>query len=130
VDELTSVVRGSEQFQKAEAADKLVKIPAGDGMALVFYTSPEGPVQCATEISRALKNHPKLQLRMGVHSCPISGLIDVMERANLAGAGINVAQRVRIAAMLVISCFHNVLPKISLNTIRGGHCCMTLAHVK
>jgi TolB-like protein/Tfp pilus assembly protein PilF len=94
VDELTSVVRGSEQFQKAEAADKLVKIPAGDGMALVFYTSPEGPVQCATEISRALKNHPKLQLRMGVHSGPISGLVDVTDRANVAGAGINVAQRV------------------------------------
>jgi len=94
VDELTSVVRGSEQFHKAEAADKLVKIPAGDGMALVFYTNPEGPVQCATEISRALKNHPKLQLRMGVHSGPISGLVDVTERANVAGAGINVAQRV------------------------------------
>ncbi|PYM02247.1 MAG: hypothetical protein DMF19_03675 [Verrucomicrobia bacterium] len=94
VDELTSVVRGSEQFQKAEAADKLVKIPAGDGMALVFYTSSEGPVQCATEISRALKNHPKLQLRMGVHSGPISGLVDVTGRANVAGAGINVAQRV------------------------------------
>jgi len=94
VDELTSVVRGSEQFQKAEAAGKLVKIPAGDGMALVFHTSPEGPVQCATEISRALKNHPKLQLRMGVHSGPISGLVDVTERANVAGAGINVAQRV------------------------------------
>jgi TolB-like protein/Flp pilus assembly protein TadD len=94
VEELTSVARGSEQFQEAEAADKLVKIPAGDGMALVFYTSPEGPVQCATEISRALKNHPKLQLRMGVHSGPISGLVDVTERANVAGAGINVAQRV------------------------------------
>jgi TolB-like protein/Flp pilus assembly protein TadD len=94
VDELTSVVRGSEQFHQAEAADKLVKIPAGDGMALVFYTDPEGPVQCATEISRALKNHPKLQLRMGVHSGPISGLVDVTERANVAGAGINVAQRV------------------------------------
>ena len=94
VDELTSVVRGSEQFHKAEAADKLVKIPAGDGMALVFYTNPEGPVQCATEISRALKNHPKLQLRMGVHSGPVSGLVDVTERANVAGAGINVAQRV------------------------------------
>src|SRR5438132_1209920 len=94
VDELTSVVRGSEQFQKAEAADKLVKIPAGDGMALVFYTSSEGPVQCATEISRALKNHRKLQLRMGVHSGPISGLVDVTGRANVAGAGINVAQRV------------------------------------
>src|SRR6266550_1767899 len=94
VDELTSVVRGSEQFHKAEAADKLVKIPAGDGMALVFYTNPEGPVQCAMEISRALKNHPKLQLRMGVHSGPISGLVDVTERANVAGAGINIAQRV------------------------------------
>jgi TolB-like protein/Tfp pilus assembly protein PilF len=94
VDELTSIVRASEQFQKAEAADKLIKIPTGDGMALVFYASPEAPVQCATEISRALNNHSKLQLRMGVHSGPISGLVDVTERVNVAGAGINIAQRV------------------------------------
>jgi TolB-like protein/class 3 adenylate cyclase/Flp pilus assembly protein TadD len=95
VDELTLVVRGSEQFKNAEAAaDKLIKVPAGDGMALIFYTSPEAPVQCATEISRALKEHPKLQLRMGVHSGPVSGLVDVTERANVAGAGINIAQRV------------------------------------
>ena len=63
-------------------------------MALVFYTSPEAPVQCAVEISRALKEHPRLQLRMGIHSGPVSGVVDVNERANLAGAGINMAQRV------------------------------------
>src|SRR5229473_2177804 len=92
IDELTQVVRTSEQFQKAEAADRLIKIPTGDGMALVFYKSPEEPVKCALEISRALKEHR--QLRMGVHSGPVSGVIDVNGQANLAGAGLNVAQRV------------------------------------
>src|SRR5438874_6235046 len=94
VDELTQIVRASEQFQKAEAASRLLKIPTGDGMALVFYTSPEAPTQCAIEISHALKEHPRLQLRMGIHSGPVSGIVDVNERANLAGAGINMAQRV------------------------------------
>ncbi|PZR77744.1 MAG: hypothetical protein DLM52_03855, partial [Chthoniobacterales bacterium] len=94
LDELTAVVRGSEHFQKAEAADKLIRIPTGDGMALVFYTSPDAPVECAIEIDRALRNHPRLRLRMGVHSGPVSGVIDVNERANVAGAGINLAQRV------------------------------------
>src|SRR6059036_2333067 len=94
VDELTQIVRASEQFQRAEAASRLLKIPTGDGMALVFYTSPEGPTQCAVEISRILKEHPRLQLRMGVHSGPVSGVVDVNERANLAGAGINIAKRV------------------------------------
>ncbi|HEV2965294.1 MAG TPA: adenylate/guanylate cyclase domain-containing protein [Chthoniobacterales bacterium] len=94
VDELNEVVRVSEQFQKAEAAARLIKIPTGDGMALVFYTSPEAPAQCAVEISGALKEHPRLQLRMGVHSGPVSGVIDVNGQANLAGAGLNVAQRV------------------------------------
>ncbi len=94
VDELNEVVRASEQFQKAEASDRLIKIPTGDGMALVFYTSPEAPAQCAIEISRALKEHPRLQLRMGVHSGPVSGVIDVNGRANLAGAGLNIGQRV------------------------------------
>ena len=88
VDELNEVVRASEQLQKAEASDRLIKIPTGDGMALVFYTSPEAPAQCAIEISRALKEHPRLQLRMGVHSGPVSGVIDVNGRANLAGAGL------------------------------------------
>jgi len=94
VDELNEVVRASEQFQKAEAASRLIKIPTGDGMALVFYTSPEAPAQCAIEISRALKEHPRLPLRMGVHSGPVSGVIDVNGHANLAGAGLNIAQRV------------------------------------
>jgi len=94
VDELTQVVPSSDQYQKAEAAGRLIKIPTGDGMGLVFYTSPEGPAQCAVEISRALKEHPRLQLRMGVHSGPVSGVIDVNGHVNLAGAGLNVAQRV------------------------------------
>src|SRR5438034_1516594 len=94
VDELTQIVRATAQFQKAEAASRLLKIPTGDGMALVFYTSPEAPTQCAIEISHALKEHPRLQLRMGVHSGPVSGVIAVTGRANLAGAGINIAQRV------------------------------------
>jgi len=94
VEELNQIVRSSGQFQKAEATNRLLKIPTGDGMALVFYTSPEAPAQCAVEISRALKEHPRLQLRMGIHSGPVSGVVDVNERANLTGAGINMAQRV------------------------------------
>jgi TolB-like protein len=94
VNELNQVVRASEQFQKAEAADRLIKVPTGDGMSLVFYTSPEAPVQCAIEISRVLKSHPSLRLRMGVHCGPVSGVTDVKGQANVAGAGINMAQRV------------------------------------
>jgi TolB-like protein/class 3 adenylate cyclase/Tfp pilus assembly protein PilF len=94
VDEMAEVVRSSEQYQKAETAGRLIKIPTGDGMALVFYTSPEAPAQCAVEISRAIKEHPNLPLRMGVHSGPVSGVIDVNGHANLAGAGLNMAQRV------------------------------------
>src|SRR4026209_2285591 len=94
VEELNQIVRATEQFQKAEAGSRLLKIPTGDGMALVFYTSPEAPAQCAVEISRALKEHPPLQLRMGIHSGPVSGVIDVNGHANLAGAGLNMAQRV------------------------------------
>jgi TolB-like protein/Tfp pilus assembly protein PilF len=94
VEELNRVVRASEQFQRAEAAGRLLKIPTGDGMALVFYTSPEAPVQCAVEISRSLKQHPRLQLRMGIHSGPVSGVVDVNEQANLTGTGINMAKRV------------------------------------
>src|SRR5213596_4352795 len=89
VDELTQIVRGAEQFQKAEAADRLIKISTGDGMALVFYTSPEAPVRCAMELSRTLRDHPRLRLRMGIHSGPVSGVIDVTGRTNLAGAGLN-----------------------------------------
>jgi len=93
VDELTQIVRSTEQFQKAEAADRLIKIATGDGMALVFYTSPEAPVRCAIELSRALKDHPRLRLRMGIHSGPVSGIVDVTGQANLTGAGLNLAHR-------------------------------------
>src|ERR1700757_3314017 len=93
VEELNEIVRASGQFQKAEAASRLIRIPTGDGMVLVFYTNPEAPAQCAVEVSGALKEHPRLQLRMGIHSGPVSGVVDVNERANLAGAGINMAKR-------------------------------------
>src|SRR6184192_4526935 len=94
VEELNEIVRLSEQFRKAEAASRLLKIPTGDGMALVFYKSPEEPAQCAVEISRALKDNARLQVRMGIHSGPVSGVVDVNERTNVAGAGINIARRV------------------------------------
>src|SRR6266853_4287173 len=94
VEELNQIVRASEQYQRGEAANRLLKIPTGDGMALVFYVSPEAPAQCAVEISRARKEHPGLQLRMGIHSGPVSGVVDVNNRPNLTGAGINIAQRV------------------------------------
>src|SRR6059058_6154163 len=93
VDELTRIVRATEQFQKAEASERLVKIATGDGVALVFYTSPEAPVRCAVELSRALKDHPRLRVRMGIHSGPVSGVVDVTGRTNLAGAGLNLAHR-------------------------------------
>src|SRR6267378_5723562 len=94
VEQLNQLVRASEQFQRAEAVGRLLKIATGDGMALVFYTSLGAPAQCAVEISRARKEHPRLQLRMGIHSGPVSGVVDVNNRPNLAGAGINIAQRV------------------------------------
>jgi TolB-like protein/class 3 adenylate cyclase len=94
VERLNEIVRGTDEFQAAETAGRLIKIPTGDGITLVFYHSPEAPVECALEISRALKNHPELQLRMGIHSGPVSGVIDVTGKANVAGAGINMVQRV------------------------------------
>src|SRR5437764_3981811 len=94
VEELNEIVRLCEQFRKAEAASRLLKIATGDGMALVFYKSPEEPAQCAVEISRALKDNARLQVRMGIHSGPVSGVVDVNERTNVAGGGINTAQRV------------------------------------
>src|SRR5512133_2860252 len=94
IEELNEIVHLSERFQKAEAVNRILKIPSGGGMALVFYKSPEEPAQCAFEISRALKNNQRLQVRMGIHSGPVSGVVDVNERTNVAGAGINLAQRV------------------------------------
>jgi TolB-like protein/class 3 adenylate cyclase/Tfp pilus assembly protein PilF len=92
--ELNDIVRGTEAFRAAEAAGQLAKIPTGDGMALVFSTTPDAPVQCALEISKALKSRPDLRVRMGVHSGPVSAVTDVNNRSNIAGGGINMAQRV------------------------------------
>src|SRR5216110_3838758 len=94
VDELNQIVRSSDEFNKAAAAGRLMKIPTGDGMALIFYNSPEQPVNCALEISRALRNSSDLPVRMGVHSGPVSAVTDLNDRTNAAGVGINVAQRV------------------------------------
>src|SRR6266566_5373419 len=94
LEELNQIVRATEAFRAAEAAGKLIRLPTGDGMALAFATTPDAPVQCALEISEALKSRAELRVRMGIHSGPVSGLVDVNDRSNIAGAGINMAQRV------------------------------------
>src|SRR5437016_3966046 len=92
--ELNQIVRSSECFRSAEASGKLNRVPMGDGMALLFFHSPEEPVRCALEISKALQDHPHIQVRMGVHSGPVNRVKDVNDKTNFAGSGINVAQRV------------------------------------
>ena len=94
VQQLNQCVRDSEQFRRADAAGKLIRIPTGDGVALAFFTSPDAPVRCAIEVSKAVRNSSALQLRMGIHSGPVDQLSDVNERSNLAGTGINMAQRI------------------------------------
>jgi TolB-like protein/Tfp pilus assembly protein PilF len=91
---LKQIVRGTEQFRLAKAEGKLLGLPTGDGGALVFRTNPEAPVLCAIEISRELKHHPELRVRIGIHSGPVNEITDLNEQANIAGAGINIAQRV------------------------------------
>jgi len=92
--ELNEVVRGTEQFRAADSAATLLRLPTGDGMALIFRESPEAPAKCALEIAQALKRHRQVQVRMGIHSGPVNEVTDINERANIAGAGINLAQRV------------------------------------
>ena len=94
VQELNQIVRETKQFQAAEADSKLTRLPTGDGMVLVFTNNPEAPVECALEISQKLQSRPQLKLRMGIHSGPVNPVADVNDQANLAGAGINIAQRV------------------------------------
>src|SRR5256885_6392253 len=94
IQKLKEIVRGTEQFRLAEAEAKLLRLPTGDGGALVFRTTPEAPALCALEIGKALKNHPELRVRMGIHSGPVNDVTDLDEKANVAGAGINIAQRV------------------------------------
>src|SRR5438477_1042203 len=91
---LNRIVREAEHFRAAESNGRLITVPTGDGMALVFYNTPEAPVECALETGRAVREHPELKLRMGIHSGPVSGVVDVSGRSNIAGAGINIAQRV------------------------------------
>src|SRR5246127_3005244 len=91
---LKKIVRGTEQFRVAEAEGKLLRLPTGDGGALAFRNNPEAPALCAEEIAKALKNHPELRVRMGIHSGPVNEVTDLNEQANIAGAGINIAQRV------------------------------------
>ena len=94
IDTLRDIVRGTEQFHAAEAEGKLLRLPSGDGGALAFRNSPEAPVLCAEEIAKALKSHPDLRVRMGIHSGPVNEVTDLNEQANIAGAGINIAQRI------------------------------------
>src|SRR6059058_3996087 len=94
IDTLRDIVRGTEQFHAAEAEGKLLRLPSGDGGALAFRNSPEAPVLCAEEIAKALKSHPDIRVRMGIHSGPVNEVTDLNEQANIAGAGINIAQRI------------------------------------
>src|SRR5438477_5123103 len=94
VQQLNEIVRAAPQFRQSSAAGKLIRIATGDGMALVFFQSPEEPVHCAMEIAKALKSYPHIRLRMGVHSGPVDQVTDVNDQTNVAGAGINIAQRV------------------------------------
>jgi TolB-like protein/tetratricopeptide (TPR) repeat protein/class 3 adenylate cyclase len=94
LEELNQIVRSTECFRAAEATGELIRVPTGDGMALLFFHSPEQPTRCAVEISRTLKDHPHIQIRMGVHSGPVNRITDVNDKTNFAGSGINLAQRV------------------------------------
>src|ERR1043165_2159371 len=94
IEKLREIVRGTEQFRAAEAEGKLLRLPTGDGGALAFRNSPEAPVLCAEEIAKALGSHPEIRVRMGIHSGPVNEVTDLNEQANIAGAGINIAQRI------------------------------------
>src|SRR6185369_13623173 len=91
---LRTIARGTAEFHATEAEGKLLRLPTGDGGALVFGTTPEAPVLCAKEIARELKKHPELRVRMGIHSGPVNAVTDLNEQNNIAGAGINIAQRI------------------------------------
>src|SRR5919205_4504098 len=94
LEKLRDIARATETFRAAQREGKLMRLPTGDGGALVFRTSPEEPVKCAVEIARELKKNPQLRVRMGIHSGPVTGVTDLSEQGNIAGAGINIAQRV------------------------------------
>src|SRR5437870_4979696 len=91
---LNEIVRNTSQFRAAEAASKLVRLSTGDGIVLAFFTTVDAPVRCALEISRKLREHPELKLRMGINSGPVDQVSDVNDQRNITGIGINMAQRV------------------------------------
>jgi TolB-like protein/Flp pilus assembly protein TadD/class 3 adenylate cyclase len=92
--DLNRVVREAARFREADTQGKLLRLPTGDGMALVFFNDPEAPIECAMEIAAAMKSSPEIRLRMGIHSGPVNQVLDVNDRSNIAGAGIDIAQRV------------------------------------
>jgi class 3 adenylate cyclase len=124
--QLNQIVRSTNQFRNAEATGELIRLPTGDGMALVFLRSAEAPVQCALEINQALRSCPEIRLRMGVHSGPVNQVSDVNDRSNLAGAGINIAQRVMDCGdaghILLSKRGLKVDPQAGFNTVRSPFC--------
>jgi serine/threonine protein kinase len=91
---LQDKVRGTSEFTRAQASNQLIRLPTGDGMALVFFDDPEAPVRCAFELGRALRQEASFQLRMGIHTGPVYRVADINANRNVAGGGINIAQRV------------------------------------
>src|SRR6266513_4809919 len=117
---LKEIVRGTEQFRLAQAEGKLLRLPTGDGGALVFRNSLEAPALCSMEIARALKDYPKLGVRMGIHSGPVNEITDLNEQANIAGAGINIAQRIIDWRAVSLSRARVELSHASLLTVTVG----------
>jgi eukaryotic-like serine/threonine-protein kinase len=94
IHDLQEAVRHTQEFARAQAADQLIRLPTGDGIALVFFQDPEAPVRCALELTKILRGHADIQLRMGIHSGPVYRIADINASRNVAGGGINIAQRV------------------------------------
>ena len=130
IQRLKEIVRRTEQFRAAEAEGKVLRLPSGDGGALVFRTTPEAPALCALEIAKELKKHPELRVRMGIHSGPVNEVTDLNEQANIAGAGINIAQRVMDCG----DAGHILLSRHVADDLKhyaaGGRICMRLANAR
>ena len=92
--QLQEAVRSTSEFGRAQRKDQLIRLPTGDGMALVFFADPDAPVRCAMELSKTLRNNPDIHLRMGIHTGPVYRVADINANRNVAGGGINIAQRV------------------------------------
>jgi hypothetical protein len=130
IERLGNIVRGTEQVRLADAEGKVLLLPTGDGGALVFRNSLEAPAKCALEISRALKNYPALRVRMGIHSGPVNEITDLNEQANIAGAGINIAQRVMDCGDAGHILLSKLLPMTWSNTHTGAQYSMTWVNTK